>query len=84
MRLLGYLALLLAIGALVLDVLAMGDAEFGLRSLNSQIADLGLTDMIAPYNADYVAVVLGLPGVLVLGGLGIVLLIISSLFSRGE
>ncbi len=85
MRFLGYLFLLLAIGALVLDVLAMGDGAFTVRSLSAQIADLQLGDVVAPVadNA-YGAMVLAWPGVVVLGGVGIAFLILSSLFSSSD
>lgn len=86
MRFLGYVFLLLAIVAVGLDVLTMQQtgADFELRSLLTQLTDLSLDELIAPYNTGFVATALALPGALVLGGIGVVLLVLSAiLFGRG-
>jgi hypothetical protein len=84
-RFLGFLFLLLAIAALVLDGLAMGDAGFELRALYTQLVeDLALQEHIDPYNTGVVAQIIAWPGVIVLGGVGLVFLILSSLFSSGN
>lgn len=84
MRFLGYLFLLMAIGALVLDVLAVGGGEFQLRTLLDQAVELGVGDLAVQANQGFGATVMALPGVLVLGGVGVVFLILSSLFSSGD
>lgn len=87
MRFLGYLFLLVAIVALVLDVLFMinsGSGEFQLRALVDQLGDVQLAEAVAPYNEGLVAQALALPGALLLGGIGIAFLILGALLGGGD
>lgn len=89
LRLLGTLFILLAFGALALDVIAMQQANggFELHSLDKHLVDdlsFG-EEAVAPYREGFMATVLSLPSVAVLGGIGILLLLINSmLFSSRD
>lgn len=89
MRLLGTLLILLAFGSLALDFIAMQETGggFALRSLDAQLTGVvGLTDdQLGPYREGFGGTILALPAVAVLGGLGIILMLLSSLlFGRKD
>lgn len=89
MRLLGTLLILLGLGALALDFIAMQETGggFALHSLEAQLMQyVGLTDeALAPYREGFLGTVLALPAAAVLGGLGIILMVLSSLlFGRRD
>ncbi len=89
MRLLGTLLILLAFGSLALDFIAMQETGggFALRSLDAQLTEVvGIADeQLMSYREGFGGTILALPAVAVLGGLGIILLLISSLlFGRKD
>ena len=89
MRLLGTLLILLAFGSLALDFIAMQETGggFELRSLDTQLTQfVGISDeQLMSFRDGFGGTILALPAAAVLGGLGIILMLISSLlFGRRD